>query len=266
MIPKKIHYCWLSGESMPDGFLKCIDSWRTVMPDYEIICWDKSRFDIHSNTFVSEAFEAGKWAFAADYIRLYALYTEGGIYLDADVIIKKKLDVFLNLGFFTSVEYNKKVAQNCNMFRLLKTDGSSRVPYTIKPGIALQAAVMGSVAGHPFLKDCLDFYLNRHFVLSEKKYNDTIIAPFIFAMMAEKYGFRYKDEQQDLANDMHIFPSEIFAGYPSLANDKSYAIHYCAGSWRHIPGIDWKDSLLKKIKQNNLIRKILKKNPLEIKF
>ena len=91
MIPKIIHYCWLSGEPFPKKIKKCIDSWKKKLPNYEIRCWNMDNFDIHSVRFVEEACSVKKWAFAADYIRLYALYTEGGIYLDCDVFVKKKL-------------------------------------------------------------------------------------------------------------------------------------------------------------------------------
>ena len=66
---------------MSDQLLTCINSWKEIMPDYEIICWDTKKFDIESIPFVNEACSVKKWAFASDYIRLYALYTEGGIYL-----------------------------------------------------------------------------------------------------------------------------------------------------------------------------------------
>ena len=72
-IPKKIHWCWLSGDPLPVKIQDCINSWKRVMPDYEIVLWDKQRFDIHSVKFVADACNARKWAFAADYIRLYAL-------------------------------------------------------------------------------------------------------------------------------------------------------------------------------------------------
>ena len=45
----------------------------------------KDNFDVDSVAFVKEACNLKKWAFACDYIRAYALYHEGGIYLDSDV-------------------------------------------------------------------------------------------------------------------------------------------------------------------------------------
>ena len=81
MIPKKIHYIWLSNDPLPKLPQICIDSWKRHCPDYEIVHWDmeKSRSVIDSVPFVREAVEQSKWAFASDYIRLYALYQEGGV-------------------------------------------------------------------------------------------------------------------------------------------------------------------------------------------
>lgn len=94
MIPKVIHFCWLSNEPYPDLIKKCIESWKEKLPDYAIKKWDTTNFDVTSVPFVKEAYECKKWAFAADYIRLHALYTEGGIYLDSDVRVLKSFDVF----------------------------------------------------------------------------------------------------------------------------------------------------------------------------
>ena len=101
MIPKKIHYCWLSGDPLPRKIRKCMDTWRRVMPDYELKLWDTNNFDVTSVPFVHEAFRERKWAFAADYIRMHALYTEGGVYLDSDVKVLKRFDDLLGCSFFS---------------------------------------------------------------------------------------------------------------------------------------------------------------------
>ena len=85
MIPKQIHLCWLSGDPYPAKIEKCLASWKKHLPDYEVVLWDTERFDLESVPWVKQAFEAKKYAFAADYIRFYALYNYGGIYLDSDV-------------------------------------------------------------------------------------------------------------------------------------------------------------------------------------
>lgn len=100
-VPKKIHFCWLSGDPYPVAIAKCVESWKTIMPDYEIILWDRARFDAEiDNRFAREALELRKWAFVADYVRLFALAKYGGIYLDSDVRVYKKFDDLLANGFF----------------------------------------------------------------------------------------------------------------------------------------------------------------------
>lgn len=106
MIPKKIHYCWFGKGKMPELALKCIESWRVNLPDYELKEWNENSFDINSNFYVKEAYESRKFAFVTDYVRLYALYTEGGIYMDTDVEVLKNLDPFLDLPAFSGFEDN----------------------------------------------------------------------------------------------------------------------------------------------------------------
>ena len=81
MIPKIIHYCWLSNDPIPDDLKKCMDSWKEKLPDYEVMLWNFDRFPKTKSQWVSDAFDNKKYAFAADYIRLNALYNYGGIYL-----------------------------------------------------------------------------------------------------------------------------------------------------------------------------------------
>ena len=265
MIPKKIHYCWLSGEDIPSNLQMCINSWKEIMPEYEIILWDKNLFDIKSVVFVEEACKEKKWAFAADYIRLYALYTEGGIYMDSDVLVKKKFDQFLEYDFFTSIVYHTATIKEKNTLALLNEDGTSKFPFTHKPGFGIQAAVLGSVKGHPYLKDCLEYYSDKHFVLQDKSYFIKIVASDIFAIVAEKRGFKYKNELQQLNDNMLILPSEIFTGNLDEVTGNTYAIHLCVGSWRS-PTIravilNVLNLILEKLKLDIKIRKLLGKPP-----
>ncbi|MCL2844558.1 MAG: polysaccharide biosynthesis protein [Chitinivibrionia bacterium] len=250
MIPKKIHYCWLSGEEFPDKVKKCMQTWKDIMPDYEFILWDMDRFDINSADFVKEAVNVKKWAFASDYIRLHALYTEGGIYLDTDVIVKKSFDGFLEHDFFSAIEFFPYIG-NKNFIDLYD-DGT--VMQRIS-GYALQSAIFGSVAGHPFLKDCLNFYKDRHFILPDGSFADKIISPDICATIAQKYGFRYKNEEQNLAHGMIIFPSSILASNVWGFTKNSFAIHCAVGGWRS------KSFWGKLITNNTLVRKLVKRPP-----
>ena len=97
MIPKIIHYCWLSEDPMPQELIKCVDTWHKYLKGYRFIKWDFSIFPKGKSRWVDQAFEKRKYAFAADYIRLYALYHHGGIYLDSDVEVLKSFDAFLEL-------------------------------------------------------------------------------------------------------------------------------------------------------------------------
>ncbi len=99
MIPKKIHYVWIGDKQKPKFVLDCINTWKEFLSDYEIIEWNNESIKKISNNYMSEAILNKKWAFASDYIRLYALYNEGGIYLDTDVEITRSLDQFLSLNF-----------------------------------------------------------------------------------------------------------------------------------------------------------------------
>ena len=96
MIPKIIHYCWFGRNPKPELAVKCIKSWKKRCPDYEIIEWNEDNFDISScPLYVRQAYEAKKWAFVSDYVRLKVVYDEGGVYLDTDVELKKGLDALL---------------------------------------------------------------------------------------------------------------------------------------------------------------------------
>ena len=96
MIPKKIHYCWFGGAPKSKLAKKCIKSWKRKCPDYEIIEWNESNYDVTKIPFMKEAYDAKKWGFVPDYARLDIIYNNGGIYLDTDVEIVKSLDDLLS--------------------------------------------------------------------------------------------------------------------------------------------------------------------------
>jgi hypothetical protein len=208
-IPKLIHFCWLSGEPYPAKISSCIESWSRIMPDYDIMLWNKEKLNGIQNSFVSEAFEKKKWAFVADFVRLYALYHNGGIYLDSDVKVYQSFDKFLVHSFFSCVEYFKPIEY-----------------------IAIEAAVMGAKKGHPFIKRCLDLYSDIPFVKEDGSFDQTPITKRIAEQANLHWDFKYKNEFQKLKDDMVIYPAITFtnpSGEFSLNN--TYAIHLCNGSW-----------------------------------
>ena len=104
MIPKVIHYCWISGDPFPEKIQKCYDSWKRVLPDYKIIVWDYAKAHAIGSKWVDQAIATKKYAFVADYIRFYALYNYGGIYLDSDVEVLKSFNDLLVLRYFIGKE------------------------------------------------------------------------------------------------------------------------------------------------------------------
>ena len=105
-IPKVIHYCWFGRGTLPKLAEKCIKSWEKYCPDYEIVCHNEDNFVINQNKYAREAYDAGKWAFVSDYVRLKVLFDEGGIYFDTDVELIKPIDKLIEKGGFMGFDDN----------------------------------------------------------------------------------------------------------------------------------------------------------------
>ncbi len=110
VIPKKIHYCWFGGKDIPEEYQNYMSTWKKYCPDYEIIRWDESNYDIHKSRYVSEAYGQKKWAFVSDYARVDILYHEGGIYFDTDVELLDSFDEFLVWDLFCGFERGNRIA------------------------------------------------------------------------------------------------------------------------------------------------------------
>ena len=180
MIPKIIHYCWMSGEPFPELIQECIDTWKKFLPDYKIIEWNKNNFDVNVSTFTKEAFEAKKYAFVSDYVRLYALYNYGGIYLDSDIKVLKSFNDLLNNKAFSGFESKERV------------------------GVWLLA----SEKENPIFKEMLNCYKNKHFIKSDGNLdlepNTSLLKPIF-----EKYGIKFNNQYQK--NEyITIYPKDYF--------------------------------------------------------
>lgn len=243
MIPKIIHYVWFSDGPLPELQQKCLDSWKRYCPDYEIKRWNADNFDVNCCDFVKEAYAARKWAFVTDYIRLYVLYHEGGIYMDTDVYIRGNLDCFLDNKFFSFIEDNKF------------SDGREIV--------RIQAAFMGGEKGHSFLKECLKYYEKMHFDHRYETQSTDLLCPEILAALAGKgYGFQRKNIEQLMLNDgLNIYSNEWCAECMENIRNSNIAVHCCTGSWREYSMWQKIKNELKKIK---VLRRIFgKKTTLE---
>ena len=179
-----------------------------MLPHYETKVWDGDSFEFNSVPFVKQAYEAKKWAFVADYIRLYALYTEGGIYLDSDVKTFKSFDEFLNEDMFIGLE-------------LLGPDV-----------IELEAAIMGSEAGHPFLKECMERYENMDF-----DFKTVPTCPELMSSILIPYGMKRENCNQLIhaGKDVKILNLDYFGHLWGTKPGNYYAVHYYSASWRETP-------------------------------
>ena len=218
---------------MPTEAQECLKSWKKYMPDWTIKHWGMDEFDVNSVPFVAEAVAARKWAFAADYIRVYALYNEGGVYLDSDVLVRKPMDFVLQNRAFSAVEYFPQLADEARKKGLVDSEGNKLAPDAQIHGIQVQAAIIGSEKGHPFFKECLDYYNGRHFSAgADGVPAEDQISPIVFAGIAEKYGFKYIDKEQDLAEGFKLYTSQQFVSQPWLMTPQAVAVHCCNASWR----------------------------------
>ena len=212
MIPKIIHTVWLSGDHYPGLVRRCIRSWRRVLPDYELKVWTMHNFDIQSVQYVREAVSVRKWAPAADYIRLWALWNYGGLYLDSDVFLRRGFESLLDERFVTAIETSPG-----------------------KPKVDIQAAVLASEPHHPFVRRCMAYFEKEPFILPDGSFaNQKLIAPEIFAQIASAdFGLRNCDEEQRIGGEapMHVLPSRRIPSSLLHIPSDALAVHCCNGNW-----------------------------------
>ena len=224
MIPKSIHLCWMSGDPFPSDIQKCIDSWKRILPDYEIWLWDTKRFDLSTSVWVTEAYDKKKYAFCADYIRMYALFNYGGVYLDSDVEVLRSFNDLLTLPYFIGYESKQY----------------------------FEAAVIGAEKGNPFIGDVLAYYKDRHFVKENGSLDIQIMPEVMMNVTNSKWKRVLINEISDFINDptiINVFPYDWFSPIDSTGkryvlrvSKNTYCIHHFASAW-----VDWRVKLLVKI-------------------
>ena len=219
MIPKIIHYCWFGHGEMPELAQQCIASWHQYMPDWEYRLWNEDNFNVNSTPYSKEAYEAKKYAFVSDYVRLWALYHEGGVYLDVDFLVYKSFDNLRVWKAFAGFE------------------GSKHAPL-----------MMGIIASEPqgvWVKEQLDAYNDRHFVRLDGSFDLTTNVVFVSSIMSRQ-GFVQNGEEQDY-KDLHVFPVEFFCPRQTTGEYLRTSNTYCEskglGSWAG-KETRWKSRLL----------------------
>ncbi len=222
-IPKVLHYCWLSDDAMPPKLAACVESWKKYCPDFEIINWNFDRLGDNAPVWVRQAFDAKKYAFAADWVRAYALASFGGIYLDSDVEIIKPLDDLLGNDY------------------LLSYEGES--------DSTIEAAVMGAVAGLPFFKNLLAYYDGREFVKADGSLDMFPLPGIINTVSEGRFSFvrvanpeesiRRTEAQRGTGNNSEMYilpwqylsPKSVHTGKINLAPE-THTIHHFSGTWQ----------------------------------
>lgn len=174
MIPKIIHYCWFGGNPLPQEFKDYIEGWKQMYPDFKVIQWDESNFEVNSFLFTREAYSVKKYAFVADYVRMWALLKYGGIYMDTDIkVVKRIKESWLNKDrFLAAMEYHADNARILNYKDRLTPEGYKKDPKDILKYICLESSIFAAEANHPFVSDCLSYYKDRHFILPDGSYYD----------------------------------------------------------------------------------------------
>lgn len=231
MIPKRIHYCWFGHGEMPELAQKCIASWRDFMPDYEYKIWTEENFDVNLIPYTKEAYEARKFAFVSDYVRLWALYHEGGVYLDVDFEVFKPFDDLLQWDAFAGYE------------------GSKYSP--------VMMGVIASCAHGEWIEEQLSYYNDRRFVKADGSFDLTTNTQFVSDRMRE--GGFVQDGQEKNYKDLHVFPVDYFCPRQTTGEyfrtENTYCDHLGLASWGK--GIGSGKMLIRKIVgQKNMIRLI----------
>lgn len=215
MIPKVIHYCWFSRDPYPEKIDACIASWKKFCPEFELRLWHDIDDLVKTYPFVGEAYKARKWAFVTDFVRLYALCTEGGFYLDTDVELLGSLSPFAADAAFCGTEVIQISGKNL----------------TINP----EPAIMGAAAENPLLSECLDLYKTRHFDSGWGRFAETPM-PAVIAPVFERYGYVHEDAAQCLRGGvMKVYPSEVFTNVTYM-RDHVVALHRITHSWKNDGG------------------------------
>ena len=246
-IKKVIHYCWFGGKPLPKSAEKCIASWKKYLPEYEIVSWDESNFDVNSIDYTREAYSAGKFAFVSDYARFWILYHNGGVYFDTDVEIICPIYDIVARGPFMGCEHEAK-------------KGEIPMRLGVAPGLGL-----GACPGIGLYSDILTIYNDLHFIKNDSSLNLKTVVEYTTEALL-KYGLKNTCEVQKCGG-VFIYPKEYFnpkdyaTGKLSIT-EKTRSIHHFSATWRssyertnlkiyHLLGISREHRLIK------IIRKLL---------
>ena len=211
MIPKVIHYCWFGRNPLPKLAVKCIESWKKFLPDYEIKEWNEDNFDVNMIPYTKEAYEAKKYAFVSDYARFWILYNYGGLYFDTDVEVIKNMDDIIARGPFMGCE--SKITTHY-------------INGAINPGLGFAGE-----AKMPIMGELINLYNRLHFSVNGVLNQKTILAYTTEAFI--RNGLKIEDGIQECCG-FTIYPPNYFNPMNKKRieiTDNTYTIHHYMASW-----------------------------------
>ena len=227
MIPKIIHYCWIGGAPLPPLAKECIASWKKHMPEWEYREWTEASLTQalsplkgkegcwldYMPLYVKQAYEARKYAFVSDYVRLWALEQYGGVYMDVDFEVYRPFDDLMD-RYSTFAGY----------------EGSKRQP--------VMQGVLASEPHGAWVQDMLAMYEDREFIKSDGSLDLTPNTSY-FSDRLESQGFIPDGIEKDVYVDgkffLHVFPVHYFCPLlttgENIRNAETYCEHKGESSW-----------------------------------
>lgn len=215
MIPKVIHYCWFGGKPLPQSAIKCINSWKKFLPDYEIKEWNEQNFDVNMCPYTKEAYERNLYAFVSDVARFYILYKEGGVYFDTDVEVIRSMDDIIAKGAFMGIEDYNFLGTHCPQ---------------INPGLG-----MGAEKGNVFVNKMLEHYMTA--ILLDKSTGTlaggTVVGHTTRMLLEAKMK---KDEGVQKVADFILYPPDYFNPFNDATGrltktTNTRSIHWYSKTW-----------------------------------
>lgn len=206
-IPKTIHYCWFGGAPIPDHLQRLMASWKEKCPDYEIVRWDETNYDVTQNLYMKQAYECKKWGFVPDYARLDIIYRYGGIYLDTDVELLQNLDPLLYQDGFCGFDIYRFIALGLGF---------------------------GAVAHNPVVGALLDEYHDRSFYNRDGSPDLSTCILYQYHTF-HQLGVPFNGELIQLPQ-MTIYPATVLGSYDPFSGNGTpatgaFSLHHYDSSW-----------------------------------
>lgn len=183
-----------------------MQSWREVLPGYTLKEWNEANAPLET-PYARAAYARGLWSKLSNYVRLHALYEEGGVYFDTDVEVLKDFSPLLGEECFVGFQQEEEDADWVNN------------------------AVMGARRGHPFLQACT--------LLTEGAFAEAGVfqrSPSVMTAVLKGWGLGAYGLQE--VGGVKVYPAEYFYPFPwyskfspDCVTESTYCVHHWEGSW-----------------------------------